>query len=203
MVEDDRVRGGLEGSERLITIVFVDIRGSTALGEAKLAYSLLYILNQFFREMTKALNATNGHYSQFTGDGLMALYGLNARDPAAGAADALRGAREMLARVDQLNSRLRADLPQPTRLGIGIHFRAIVGTMGPPQSQVISAIGDAVNTCARLESMTKEYGCPVIVSRSAAEAAGLDVGDRQLHQTLVSGRAQTVQFYALHTLVKV
>ena len=200
-VEDGRVRGGLEGSERLITIVFVDIRGSTALGEAKLAYDLLYILNQFFREMTKALNATNGHYSQFTGDGLMALYGLNARDPAAGAADALRGAREMLARVDQLNSRLRADLPQPMRIGIGIHFsEAIVGTMGPPQSQVISAIGDAVNTCARLESMTKEYGCPVIVSRSAAEAAGLDVGDRQLHQTLVSGRAQTVQFYALHTL---
>ena len=64
----------------------------------------------------------------------------------------------------------------------------------------MSAIGDAVNNCARLESMTTEYGCPVIVSRSAAEAAGLDVGDRQLHQTLVSGRAQTVQFYALHTL---
>ena len=112
--------------------MFVDIRGSTALGEAKLAYDLLYILNQFFREMTKALNATNGHYSQFTGDGLMALYGLNARDPAAGAADALRGAREMLARVDQLNSRLQADLPLPMRIGIGIHFsEAIVGTMGP------------------------------------------------------------------------
>jgi class 3 adenylate cyclase len=54
-------------------------------------YDFLYILNQFFYEMTKALAATNGHYAQFAGDGLMALYGLNAKDPATGAADALRG----------------------------------------------------------------------------------------------------------------
>ena len=100
------VRGGLEGSERLITVLFVDLRGSTDLGESKMPYDLLYILNQFFHEMIKALEATNGHYAQFAGDGLMALYGLNARDPAAGAAEALRGAREMLARMDQLNSRL-------------------------------------------------------------------------------------------------
>ena len=85
---DGTVRGGLEGSERLITVVFVDMRGSTTLGEAKLPYDVLFILNQFFHEMTKALVATNGHYSQFTGDGLMALYGLYAADPTTGAADA-------------------------------------------------------------------------------------------------------------------
>jgi adenylate cyclase len=103
------VRGGLEGNERLITVLFVDLRGSTDLGESKMPYDLLFILNQFFHEMTKALDATNGHYAQFAGDGLMALYGLNAKDPAVGASDALRGAREMMARMDQLNSRLRGD----------------------------------------------------------------------------------------------
>jgi adenylate cyclase len=65
---DGAIRGGLEGSERLITIVFVDLRGSTSLAEAKLPYDTLFILNQFFHEMTQALLATNGHYSQFTGD---------------------------------------------------------------------------------------------------------------------------------------
>ena len=78
---DGTVRGGLEGSERLITVLFVDLRGSTTLGEAKMPYDLLFILNQFFHEMTKALDATNGHYAQFAGDGLMALYGLNAQGP--------------------------------------------------------------------------------------------------------------------------
>ena len=67
---DGSVRGGLEGRERPITVVFVDMRGSTTLGEAKLPYDVLFILNQFFHDMTKALVATNGHYSQFTGDGL-------------------------------------------------------------------------------------------------------------------------------------
>jgi adenylate cyclase len=198
---DGMVRAGLEGSERLITVMFVDLRDATSLGEVKLPYDLLYILNQFFDEMIKALNATNGYYSQFTGDGLMALYGLNAKDPATGAADALRGAREMLARVAQLNSRLRGDLAQPMRIGIGIHFsEAIVGAMGPPGSQIITAIGDTVNACKRLESLTKEYDCAVVVSRRAADMAGLHVKGRELRQALVQGRTQTVEFYALKTL---
>src|SRR5271154_7444794 len=73
---DGTVRGGLGGSGRLITVVFVDLRGSTTLGEARLPYDVLFVLNQFFHEMTKALKSSNGHYPQFTGDGLMALYGL-------------------------------------------------------------------------------------------------------------------------------
>jgi adenylate cyclase len=198
---DGTVRGGLEGSERLIAVLFVDLRGSTILGEAKMPYDLLYILNQFFHEMTKALDATNGHYAQFAGDGLMALYGVNGKDRAIAAADALRGAREMLARMDQLNSRLRGDLSQPLRIGIGIHFgEAIVGAMGPPASQIISAIGETVNACARLESLTKEYDCRVIVSRRAADMAGLNVKSRKLHRVSATGQAPPVEFYALNTL---
>jgi adenylate cyclase len=198
------VRGGLEGSERLITIVFVDLRGSTTLGEAKLPYDVLFILNQFFTEMTKALDATNGHYSQFTGDGLLALYGLNARDPTTAPAEALRGAREMLARLDQLNRRLAGELTQPLRIGIGMHFaEAIVGTMGPPRSQIITAIGDAVNTAARLEGLTKEYDCALVLSRRVAEAARLDLSGQQLHAVAVKGRVEKVEFYALETVPEV
>ncbi len=195
---DGAIRGGLEGSERLITVVFVDLRSSTGLSEHRLPYDVLFILNQFFHEMTAALVATGGHYSQFTGDGLMALYGLHAGNPAAGVAEALRGAREMLSRLEQLNYRLRGDLPAPLRIGIGIHYgEAIVGSMGPPRSQIITAIGDTVNTCARLEGLTKEYDCAVVVSRAAAEAAGLALDMEKRHEMPVKGRTQPVQFYAL------
>ena len=201
---DGSVRGGLEGRDRLITVVFVDLRGSTALAEDKLPYDVLFILNQFFHEMTQALAATHGHYSQFTGDGLMALYGLNTDDPARGAADAVRGAGEMLMRLDQLNRRLGAELAQPLRIGIGIHFsEAIVGAMGPPRSQIVTAIGDTVNTAARLENLSKAYGCPLILSRPAAEAAGLTLAGEPLHECAVKGRVQTVQFYALQAAPKV
>ena len=198
---DGSIRGGLEGRERSITILFTDLRASTGLAEGKLPYDVLFILNQFFHEMTQALAASNGHYSQFTGDGLMALYGLYADDPKSGPADAVRGAKQMLERLEQLNYRLRGDLREPLRIGIGIHFsEAIVGAMGPPRSQVITAIGDAVNTCARLESLTKEYACAVVISRQAAEAAGLGLDGEQLHEAPVKGRREPVQFYALKTL---
>jgi adenylate cyclase len=195
------LRGGFEGSERLITVVFVDMRGSTSLGESKLPYDVLFILNRFFGEMSKAVAATNGHYSQFTGDGLMALYGLDAADPATGPADALRGAHEMLARLGDLNHTLRGELSAPLRIGIGIHYgEAIVGAMGPPRSQIITAIGDTVNTCARLESLSKDYDCVAIVSRQAAALGGLDVTGLKLLQASVKGRSEPVEFYALKTV---
>jgi adenylate cyclase len=200
---DGLVRGGLEGSERLITVVFVDLRASTRLGETRMPYDVLFILNRFFAEMTKALADTNGHYSQFTGDGLMALYGLDAADPTIGPAQALRGAREMLARLTQLNQQMEAELRLPLQMGIGIHFgEAIVGSMGPPRSQIITAIGDTVNTTARLESLTKDYDCVLILSHRAAEVAKLNLPDK-LHVASVKGRSESVEFYALKTVPEV
>ena len=62
---------------------------------------MLFILNRFFGVMAKAVAASNGHYSQFIGDGLMALYGLEATDPTTGPAQAVRGAQDMLASLDE------------------------------------------------------------------------------------------------------
>ena len=195
------MRAGMEGSERQVTIMFIDLRGSTTLGEAKLPYDVLFILNHFFDEMSKALTATGGHYSNFTGDGLMAIYGIDSPEPKASAMQALRGAREMLERLDKVNARLKGDLKQPLRIGIGIHFgEAIVGAMGPPGSQIVTAIGDTVNTAARLEGLTKDYDCAMILSQAAAKAAGLTLAGQSLHQAAVKGRVELVAFYALNTV---
>ena len=66
---DGMARGGIEGSERLITVLFVDLRGSTRLGEAKMPYDLLYILDQFFQEVNKAIETPRAitHNSPATG----------------------------------------------------------------------------------------------------------------------------------------
>ena len=195
------MRAGMEGSERQVTVMFIDLRGSTTLGEAKLPYDVLFILNQFFDEMSKALTATGGHYSNFTGDGLMAIYGIDSPEPKTSAVQALRGAREMLERLDKVNARLKGDLKQPLRIGIGIHFgEAIVGAMGPPGSQIVTAIGDTVNTTARLEGLTKDYDCAIILSQAAAKAAGLSLAGQSLHQAAVKGRVESVAFYALNTV---
>ncbi|CAA7614050.1 Ferredoxin [Candidatus Terasakiella magnetica] len=198
---DGKLHGGLEGRERYVVVVFIDLRGSTTLGEAKLPFDVLFILNRFFLQMTKALISTGGHYSNFTGDGLMALYGLDSNDPAESVAAALNGVRAMIAGMDQLNHDLALELTTPLRMGIGIHFgEAIVGAMGPPGSQIVSAIGDTVNTAARLESLTKDYDCLLVLSHAAAEAGGLVLAPGSLRQVPVKGRVEPVGCYALDSV---
>ena len=78
----------------------------------------------------------------------------------------------MLARLDQLNEQMHAELRQPLRMGIGIHYgEAIVGSMRPPRSQITTA--DRGHGAARLEGLTKDYASVSILSRRAADAAGL------------------------------
>jgi adenylate cyclase len=182
--------GGVQGSERLVAAMFVDLRGSTQLGETRLPYDVVFILNQFFAEMAEALLATGGHYAQFTGDGLLALYGLQAEiGPAC--RQALAGAAEMQRRMGLLNARLAHELAAPLRIGIGVHAgMAIVGSMGPPAAPIVSAIGDTINGAARLESLTKQYGCAMIVSADTLRFAGITPPDAEIRRVEVRGKIE-------------
>ncbi len=182
-------KAGSAGTEQCVTVMFVDLRESTRLSE---------LLDQFFEEMSAALAATGGHFSQFTGDGLMALFGLDGADERAAARAALASAAEMKARLRGLNARLLPDLGEPLRIGIGIHLgEAIVGPLGPPGSQILTAIGDTVNTAARIEALSKAHGGATIVSRRAAEAAACEVGGAPVQVATISGRVEPIEYYAL------
>ena len=147
--------------------------------------------------MAASLRATGGHYAQFTGDGLMALYGLRT-SLNGGCRQALRGAIEMSHRLDNLNERLAPELETPLRMGIGIHCGdAIVGSMGPPTSPNLSAVGDNVNIAARLENQSKILNATLIVSAQVTEAAGIDASDFVRHLAPVRGRDATVTVYAI------
>ncbi|HEX2332073.1 MAG TPA: adenylate/guanylate cyclase domain-containing protein, partial [Burkholderiales bacterium] len=190
-------RSGAQGRERPIVALFVDLRDSTRLGEGRLPYDVVFIMNQFFAEMNAALRATGGYYAQFRGDGLLALYGLETDLPPACRA-AVEGAAEMQNRIEGLNRSLAADLEEPLRIGIGIHAGvAIVGTMGPPEAPIYSAIGDMVNTAARLENMTKAYNCVLVISAEALKQAGIDAKDSAPHQVRVRGRNERIAVYAV------
>jgi adenylate cyclase len=183
--------------EQEVAILFLDIRGSTRLGERKLPYDVLFTLNQFFAEMSAALAETGGHYSNFTGDGLMAMYGVSGSIED-GCRKAVAGAAAMVRRLDELNQRLAHDLPEPLRMGLGIHCgEVIVGSMGPPTAQAFTAIGDAVNVTARLESLTKDFGCALVLSEDAAQRAGLDMRAHAKRTTGVRGRVGEISVYAV------
>ena len=189
--------GGVSGREQTIVVMFIDLRDSTRFGEGRLPYDVVFILNQFFSEMWAALEETGGHYAQFSGDGLMALYGLES-DLVTGSRQALRAAVEMTRRLSSLNARLEGEIGEPLRIGIGIHCGdAIVGTMGPPKSPNLSAVGDNVNVAARLESEAKALGCTLVVSTALASAAGIDLSTHCLHEAELRGRGESVAVYAI------
>jgi adenylate cyclase len=189
--------GGIAGHEQSVAVMFIDLRASTKLGEARLPYDVVFILNQFFAEMSEALAETRGHYAQFSGDGLMALYGMES-DVETGCRDALRGAVAMTRRLAALNERLADELAEGLRIGIGIHCgEAIVGTMGPPSSPNLSAIGDNINIAARLEAQCKNYGVALVISADAAGNAGIDLGAFDMHEAPVRGREAPVAVYAV------
>ncbi|MDF3010608.1 MAG: putative adenylate/guanylate cyclase [Burkholderiales bacterium] len=189
--------GSPQGREQRIVAMFVDLRESTQLAEGRLPYDVVFVMNQFFAEMYQALRASNGYYAQFRGDGLLALYGLQSELPQA-CRDALAGAAEMQRRMDRLNASLAADLAQPLRIGIGVHAGvAIVGTMGPPDASIHSAIGDNINIAARLEGMTKAYRCTLVVSEETLRTAGIDPRGAPLHRVRVRGRTERLNVYAV------
>jgi adenylate cyclase len=189
--------GYQQGQELKVAIMFVDLRGSTKLHEGRLPFDVVFLLNQFFAELASALKETNGHYAQFNGDGLMAIYGLDSGTEK-GAKEALSGALAMLRRLGRLNEKLGEQLSEELKIGIGIHTgEAIVGSMGPPQSPIISALGDNANVAARLESQTKEFSVPLIVSEDTVKHSGVDFSKFPKHRIPVKGREGKITIYAV------
>ena len=186
--------GGVHGHEEYVVAMFVDMRGSTSLGERILAYDVVFILNRFFTELSDALSDSYGHYAQFAGDGLMALYGLDPDRKNRACTDALQGAREMFRRVNLLNEQLKQEFGETIEMGIGIHGGdAIVGTMGPPKTPLLTAVGDNINIAARLEAQTKKLGYALLVSTETLSRENIDFAETDTRKVDVRGRLNRVR----------
>ena len=179
-----------QGSEQEIAILFVDIRGFTALSAGRLPYDVVFVLNRYFEAIGFAVESAGGRVDKFIGDGVMALFGIE-RGAHTGCREALAAARLISARLDELNASLGGELDRPLRIGIGIHCGpAIVGEMGYGNAASITAIGDAVNTASRLESLTKNFACELVVSDETVSRAGLDLSGSPLHEIEIRGKRE-------------
>jgi adenylate cyclase len=180
----------LHGVEREIVILFGDLRAFTKLSEKRLPYDLVFLLNQYFAEMGNAVEAAGGRIDKFIGDGVMALFGLDS-GVEAGCREALVAARDMALRMQNLNRALVFDIPEPLRIGIGIHTGpAIVGEMGYGTAVSITAVGDSVNTASRIESLCKTYGCELVISDAVVLRSGIDLGAAPRHEIEIRGRVE-------------
>lgn len=177
VVVEQLLDADVQSAKRTVCVMFLDIRGFTAMTRTRSADETVSLLNDFFAEMIEIVDRNNGFINKFLGDGFLALFGAALADPAA-AANALNAGRAMLLAVDDWN---RSHPGRALKIGIGIHIgEAITGSIGSPRRKEYTAIGDTVNLAARLEQLTKETGARLLLSEPvrAAAAAGdaIDLG---------------------------
>jgi adenylate cyclase len=181
-----------QGRERELAVLFADLRGFTRMAERKLPYDVVFVLNRYFETVGTAITRAGGLTNQFTGDGVMALFGID-DGPAAGCRQALAAAGAMVEGLAGLSAELAADLPAPLRIGIGIHAGpAVVGRMGWGQSFYLTAVGDTVHVAARLEQATKDYGAEMVVSEEVGRYADVDLSAFRRDDLAVRNRAARV-----------
>jgi adenylate cyclase len=181
-----------QGRERELAVLFADLRGFTRMAEHKLPYDVVFVLNRYFETVGTAITAAGGVTNQFTGDGVMALFGIDV-GAAAGCRQALVAARTMVEGLAALSAELAGDLPAPLRIGIGIHAgSAVVGRMGWGQSFYLTAVGDTVHVAARLEQATKDYNAELVVSEDVGRYAAIDLSAFRRDDLAVRNRAGRV-----------
>lgn len=185
------------GREQEVAVLFADLRGFTRVAEHKLPYDVVFLLNRYFEVVGTAIERAGGIANQFTGDGVMALFGVDT-GPDTGARQALTAARDLVADLAQLSQELAHELPAPLRMGIGIHVgHAVVGRMGYGPGVYLTAVGDTVHVASRLEQLTKEYDCELVITEEVARRAGIDAHELPRHELTVRNRRGTLAVYTV------
>jgi len=119
---------------------------------------------------------------------MMALFGMTAT-PGEACRQAVAAARLIERRLDEMNRNLADELPEPIAVGIGLHAgNVILGEVGYGDRFLLTAIGDSVHVAARLQDLTKDYGCRMVMSDVVSATAGLDFGDLPQREVRMRGR---------------
>lgn len=192
----------LGGEQHDLSVLFCDIRGFTTWAEDKGATEVINELNALLTELSASVMSTGGTLDKFTGDGLMAFWG--APVPVEDHADrACRAALNMLQRLEAVNGRRQEQGQEPFRIGVAVHSgMAVVGNVGHERRLDYTAIGDTVNTTARLEASTKDLGAVLLVSRDTVDALSGELRERAMlvGDVTMKGKARPVEAWALQPL---
>ena len=176
-----------------VAVLFADIVGFTAYADGRSPTEVIGTLRQFHERMEREVFRHGGTLDKYLGDGLMATFGT----PFAGDSDAgnaLRCAQAMIASIDELNRERKHRGEPPIRVSVGLHYgQVVLGDIGLNRLE-FAVIGTTVNAASRLESLTREFGCAIVVSddlvqqaRAEAGSSGADFAD------LVAQPPQTIR----------
>jgi len=183
---------GVGGAEIELSFLFADIRGSTGLGERLRPAEFSAVLNAFYRLAAVAIVDQDGVVDKFVGDEAIGLF-IPSYAGKGHAAKAIAAGRELLASTSAPDATAAGPIP----VGIGVHTGiAFVGTVGSSDEiSDFTALGDAVNTTARLASLASAG--ELLVSVAAADHSGLDSAALDRRTVDVRGREADLEVYSI------
>ena len=183
-----RQRGG---EQRLVTVLFADMRGFTSFAETVSPEELMEVLNQYLAVAAKAILEEGGTVDKFMGDAVMAWFNAPVEQP-----DHARRAVRAALRIREGVRQTQASLPRERRLafGVGIHTGlAVMGLVGTEKRQDYTIVGDTVNIAKRLEEAAREN--QILLSESTYRLAQGLVETRPLPPMHLKGKRQPVAVY--------
>jgi class 3 adenylate cyclase len=190
-----------EGQRRVMTVMFCDMKGFTALSEGVTPQGLVKIMNRYLSTMSEPIRAYRGVIDKYIGDGIMAYWGPPFVEDAEHAKCACSAAIDMISRLVNLRKELPELLgvrviPADCDLRIGIATgETLVGSIGSEYMMSFTVMGDTVNLAARLETANKVYGSRCLISEATANICAADFELREIDSVVVTGQSQPQTVY--------
>lgn len=188
---------GLKGKRSHVTVLFTDIRGFTTLSEQNDPETVVAFLSDFLEQVTRIIFANGGTVDKFIGDAVMAIFGA----PRSRGDDALRAVQtgiDLLKLASALEAKWKPVIGRSLEFGVGIHTGdAVVGSIGSEMRSDYTAIGDTVNTAARLEALTKELAVPLLMSESTAAELKGAIAVEALGAARIIGRVAPLEIFTV------
>ncbi len=189
-----------QGEKRVITVVFADIRGFTQIAEKMDPWAISNLLNDYFNRMTEIIFRNGGTIDKFIGDAIMILFGAPITQPDA-AFRALKTAVEMREALSEMWQNLDDASEKAFHIGIGINTGEVfVGNLGSDNHKEYTALGDAVNIAARLESLAKPG--QILFSEQVLREVGDKVKFKQLEPVILKGKSRPQEIFELEAIAE-
>lgn len=178
-------------TEDTMTILFSDIRGFTTLSEKMNSHDLLKFLNSYLSVASPIIKSNFGFIDKFIGDAIMAIF---PQSPL----NALYAAIELCKELEKYNASREKKIRQTFRIGIGMHTgKMALGTIGSEERMDTTVVGDTVNLASRLESLTKIFHVPILISDSFYSMLETEdrIDIREIDIVIVKGKSIPVRVY--------
>ncbi len=192
-----RLGAELPAERKVVTALFSDLVGYTAMSERLEPAVLARVVNGYFQRMSDAIHEHDGHVSTFLGDGILAYFGALRSNPWQ-CSDAVRAALAMREAMRAYNLELEREGLPALALGIGIHRGpGLAGMVGSRERMEYGFVGRTVNLAARVQSLTRTHGVDILITGAVRSELDDSFVVEAMPPEPVKGIAEPVPTYAV------